>query len=233
MPKIKISELVLDYNLYPRSSVDRQHIHSIADAIVAGVILPPIIVDKEDHRLIDGFHRVKAVERIEGENGLIDAVFKRYKDDAARFADAMQYNATHGRALNTFDRAHCIIQAERFGLSMDQVASALKITVERGEELKADRIGRLHMTGSKPGEPIPLKRTIKHKAGQTLSDSQAEANRKLSGMEQSFYVNQLLLLIESDLLNRDDVNVMSSLAKLVAVIRDKLPDLLMGTSAAA
>jgi len=51
-------------------------------------------------------------------------------------------------------------------------------------------------------------------AGKELTPEQAEANRRLSGMEQLFYVNQLILLIENDLLDRSNEKLLAGLARL-------------------
>lgn len=67
-------------------------------------------------------------------------------------------------------------------------------------------------------EPIPLKRTIRHMSGHQLSQAQANANAKLSGMEQLFYVNQLLTLIENELIDRSNPQLMAALDRLAAAI---------------
>jgi len=67
-------------------------------------------------------------------------------------------------------------------------------------------------------EPIQLKRTIKHMAGQTLTKGQALANRQLSGLGQSFYVNQIILLIENNLLNPEDDYLMDRLQELYKLL---------------
>lgn len=51
---------------------------------------------------------------------------------------------------------------------------------------------------------VPLKKTIQHMAGKTLTTGQQKANEKLSGMNQSFYVNQVILLIENGLIDEKE-----------------------------
>src|SRR5688572_13414948 len=60
METIKASELVEDFDLYPRGDVDGTHVLSLVQALEAGVELPPIIACKKTKRIVDGFHRRRA-----------------------------------------------------------------------------------------------------------------------------------------------------------------------------
>lgn len=195
MRKIKIADLVFDTEVYPRGSVDSQHVSNLAAAIEAGVTVPPLIVEKKTHRVIDGYHRAKAMTRLWGEDHKVQCAEREYANESELFADAMRLNASHGRALDSHDRAHCIIVAERLRLDMTLVAEALSMTPDKVRALRAQRIGRTR------AGPIALKQTVRHMAGQNLTDGQVAANKKLSGMNQQFYANQLILLVESDLID--------------------------------
>lgn len=210
MRTIKLSQIVFDYHLYPRAELDTQHVTYMRQALQAGVTLPPFIIDKKSRRCIDGFHRGSAYKREFGEGHQVEVIEKSYRTEAEMFADAMRYNANHGRTLTRFDRTHCILRAEEFGLTNEQIASALSLTVEAVGQLRANRVGTLRSSG----HPIPLKRTIQHKAGQTLTKAQEEANGRLSGMNQVFYVNQLIDLLENDLLDQGDKNLLKRLERL-------------------
>jgi hypothetical protein len=139
-----------------------------------------------------------------------------YPRASAMFLDAMALNAGHGRTMSNFDRAHCVILATKHKLMPEQVATALAISVEKVGELSSDRTGKLKSISG--NGRIPLKRTIHHMAGQTLTKTQAEAQDKLGGMDQMFYVNQLLILIENDMLDRDNDRLMKGLKRLADLI---------------
>ena len=62
MQKMQAAQLVEDFSLYPRSQVDGSHVQRLSEALLAGETLPSIIVD-ESGRIIDGFHRRRAVMR--------------------------------------------------------------------------------------------------------------------------------------------------------------------------
>ncbi len=218
MQKIKIAELVLDYELYPRNNVDSHNVKSLVEARAAGVELPPIVIDKKSKRVVDGFHRVLAEKKFSGKDGEILAIEKTYKDEAAIFLDAMRYNATHGARLDPCDRTRCSIIAKRLHIPREAIAGALNMSVEKIGELLNTRVA----TSKESGLSVPLKRTVMHFAGKNLNKRQEEANTKLSGMNQQFYANQLIELIESKMLSLDDEELIGRLRHLHELLDDIL-----------
>lgn len=216
MRTMKAAELVLDFELYPRNNVDSHNVRTLVDALAAGAELPPVIICQKTKRVADGFHRVKSVLKFFGDDAEIQVVEKRYKTDADLFLDAMRYNASHGCKLDPCDRTHCVIIAERLQIPLESVAGALHVPADRLGSLRRER------TATAGGLTIPLKRTLRHKAGQSLSTRQREANERLSGMNQVFYVNQIIELIEADLLNTSDDNLMKRLTHLQHLLSDLL-----------
>lgn len=212
MNKIKCSELILDYNLYPRCTIDSQHCGNIRLAMEAGTKMPPIIVCSKSKRVIDGFHRIIAAKRLHGKNAELDVIFKEYKNEGLMFLDAVRYNATHGRNLTTYDRSHCAIVAINFGINDKDISTCLNVKKSWLGELRKDRTAFINST------IIPLKRTIRHMRGKKLTVEQQEVNKKLSGMNQLFYVNQLIFLLESNLINKADDNLIDGLKTLHGLI---------------
>lgn len=212
MKDAKLSELVLDFDLYPRTQIDSHHVSEMVEAENAGVEFPPLVIDKKSKRIIDGFHRYKKHVRCHGPDATIPVVEKTYRNDAAMLLDAIRYNANHGRNLSSFDRAHSILLAEKLGLNDKAVAGALSMTVGRVESL---RISKSATVGNgKVSVTVPIKQTIRHMAGKKLTRPQVDANKKLGGMNQLFYVNQLLTLIESDLIDKENEDLIEGLRKL-------------------
>lgn len=212
MKKYALSALVFDFDIYPRGSVDSQHASEIAAAIEAGAAMPPLIIDQKSKRVVDGFHRGRSYRKLYGEEYQVNCVEKSYKNDAAMFIDAMKYNASHGRALTQHDKAHCLLIAERFSIAPEIVSESLNITPTRIGELRAHRIG------SSGGRPLALKRTMQHMAGKELTAGQAGANERSSGMNQLFYVNQIIDLIENDLLDLANEELMRGLDRLATLL---------------
>lgn len=202
MSKMKIGELVFDFDLYPRSDVDSHNIAYMSQAEDAGVKFPPVVIDKKSKRIVDGFHRVKMYRQKYDDNHEIEVIEKTYGSEKEILLDAIRYNASHGKMLSRHDRVRCILQSERMKLKIDEVASALSMTVEKINQLKTERVGELRVGGII--RPVPLKRTIRHMSGKRLTKRQNEVNKSISGMDQKFYVNQLVMLIDSGLINQND-----------------------------
>lgn len=216
LKKIKVAEIVLDFSLYPRIDVDEQHVRYIVGALEAKQEMPPVVVDAKSLRCVDGFHRTRAYLRLYGGDHQVSAEAKHYGSDSEMLLDAIRFNASHGRMITSADRAHCIIQCEKLKLEPVMIASALNMTTEKYTELRVGRIGKVGKSGQRL---VALKQTIQHMAGRTLTPQQAETNKHLGGMNPGFYANQLIMLIESDLIDTSNEELMERLKKLASLIR--------------
>jgi len=243
MVKLKICELVFDSTIYPRHNIDAYHVNDIARAIQSGAEMPPIVVEKRTNRIVDGFHRGKAYFKLYDDSYEIEVVQKSYKDERLLFLDAIRFNSGHGKGLDKHDKTHCAIMAKNLGIDAKDVASALHVDPDFVGRLIVDRtafFGKLEVDKpkveskaapsdqdskrtdqesqapkNKPfGLYVPIKQTIKHMAGKTLTDKQHKANEKLGGMNQSFYANQLITLIENRLIDKDDEKLFERLRRL-------------------
>lgn len=230
MTKLKVAELVFDMTVYPRHDVDAHHVNDIARAMEAGAEMPPIVIEKKSRRIIDGFHRGKAYQKLYEPETEIDVIEKTYRDEQALFLDAIRYNSSHGKNFDSHDRAHCTIMALNLGIDDKALAGVLHVDEDYIGKLRADRVafgGKIEPSivgGGKTNRlQVPIKQTIKHMAGKTLTNDQQAANNKLSGMNQSFYANQLITLIESKLIDLADERLMERLR----ILHEMLDDLLV------
>ena len=207
----KLSELVLDFDFYPRRQIDSHHVGEMRAARQAGTEFPPLVIDKKSKRIVDGFHRYRMHLLEDGAEATVECVEKTFKSDAELFLVAVRFNASHGRCLSAFDKAHAAILAKKIGVSDSLLATALQLTVGRLDELKASKTA---VGVGKHSPAVAIKRTIGHMAGKRLSEAQQKTNTKLGGMNQLFYVNQLVMLIESDLIDKDNTDLIEGLRKL-------------------
>jgi hypothetical protein len=217
MRKMKAAQLVFDWNLYPRNNLDSANLRMITDARRAGDELPPVLIDKKSKRLVDGFHRTRATIAVDGSDAMIMVIEKLYHNDSEIFLDAVRLNAIHGARLDSCDRTRCLIIAERLKIDPEKIAGALHVSTDRLGPLMNTRTAKDHA-----GLRIPLKRTIRSRAGTELTDRQVEANQRLSGMSQVFYANQLIELIEAKLLDLSDERLLERLKKLHSLLDDVL-----------
>ena len=216
MRSVKAASLVLDFDLYPRNNIDGHNVRSMMNTMETGIEMPPVIIDQKSKRVVDGFHRVRAVLKLDSD-GQITVVEKTYCNDAELFLDAMRYNAAHGVWLNSCDRTRCTHIAEQLSIPLDAVAGALHMPVDKLSGLKQDRTATVASRLC-----IPLKRTIRHMRSRRLTKAQSETNEKLSGMNQPFYVNQVISLIENKLLDLDDEKLMEWLERLDELLDEVL-----------
>lgn len=196
----------VDEALYPRHDKAKQVAAQYAEAKRAGAKFPPIKVDQHG-RLIDGLHRLMA-DDINGQTQ-IEVERVRVKDDAEFFKLAVTANAHHGTRYTGIDYALMVLKGREMGIPDDEIARLVYVTPGYLEEAIKDWFA----INSK-SEQVALKRTIRHMRGRKLTGDQIAANSKLSGMNQTFYVNQLLLLLENDLIDTDNPKLVEKLTSL-------------------
>jgi transcriptional regulator with XRE-family HTH domain len=96
--ELDINDVEFDGTVYPRFEVNEDAVDRYRQVIDE---LPAIIVS-EGHRLIDGYHRLKA-HRVEGKS-TIEAKVLPISDDGEVFAEAARRNSTHGQQLTTDEK---------------------------------------------------------------------------------------------------------------------------------
>lgn len=205
---IKASKVVLDYDLYPRHEVQSYNVNLMVEALNSGAVLPPIMIDKKSKRVVDGFHRVKAYQKKYGPDAEIPCIRKEYANDNEMFAEAIDANSKHGRNLSLYDRARCLARAEELHMDIAVVARALNMTVETLGRLKIERLGYFQ------SNPIVLKRTTAHLAGEELTEEQVAYNQKAGGMPATFFINQLIAMVEAEAVDWDNEKVVQGFKKL-------------------
>ena len=205
---VRLATLVFDFNIYPRHQIDNYHVKELCDSLVVGIVPPPIIVERQTKRVIDGFHRTAAYRKVYGLDARIPAIVKEWPDEASMMLEIVASNSTHGRSLTPQDRVRCIALLEEKGLEPEQMATALCMTPDKIAEMKATRIAQYNM------EAVVLKRSAAHLAGQDLSIDEMEYNKKAGGLNQTFYVNQVIAMLEKDTVNWDNNILVGALRKL-------------------
>ena len=212
--QVKLAKLNFDYSLYPRQDVSSIQISDMVDALAAGEEFPPIIVEKGTNCVVDGWHRAKAHLRFykDDANATIDAFVKKYPNEKERYLDAVRLNAKHGRRFAPNDKTKALVCAQELGIELVTIAKALNITVERAEEICVEKTATLKTPGGT--KQVAIKRTVRHIRGKVITKRQAEVVTKLGGMEQAYYCNQLIILLETGLINKESSNVIERLVKL-------------------
>jgi hypothetical protein len=216
METVKVALLVEDMAFYPRFSVDQVYVRRLAEALLAGESLPPVVADRKSMRLVDGFHRRRAYIAAYGPEVEIPVEWKEYKDTREMFLDVLRYNAKHGKRLTTGEEVRCVLIGEELGVSREKVAETLGI---RREALDG-KIERKVAEG--PVTREVLKPAITHLSGTRLTPEQVELNRRLGGYRMSFYVSQLIMLIRSGCVDVKDGRLVARLRELHELLTELL-----------
>jgi hypothetical protein len=215
--EILAGEAVLDHGLYPRTQVNPIHVNDLANALRAGSVLPPVILDQASYRVIDGFHRTTATLRVHGPEGRLAAELRDYADEREMFLESVRLNATHGQPLTPYDRTRIISVGRQLEIEESLLAESLSVPLERLGRLEARR----NALGPS-GQSVPLKGSVPHLHGKPVSDKQMAAIERSSGMKLTFHVNQILLAIAGDLVNTESPVVMEKLQQLKEALESYL-----------
>jgi hypothetical protein len=205
--KIKASELVEDFSLYPRNCVFEGHVYDIRQAIASGAVMPPVVGCSELKAVIDGFHRRRALIAEFGADVEIDCMLVDYASNAERVCDAIARNSTHGRRLTTADIAKCAQLAKTFKISRERLEGLLHVTRKRLAEITATRIA------TSGDREVIVRRPMAHLAGTELTDEQVAVSSRVGGQPAITHVNILISLIESHSLPAD-IRLMRRLERL-------------------
>ena len=213
---LAIGEILSDEEVYPRDRVEQENIRWMLRALEAGRELPPIVVDKKTRTIVDGEHRKRAyVAFYKDPSTKVSVEFVSCKTKSEMFLESVRRNANHGKRLSSYDVATIHLKANSFQLTIDDCAEALGISIESYKSMTVDRFAT--EKNQKRTEPIKLKRTLRHLAGEELTKEELDTNEKLSGMNARFYVGQVLALLQSSRLIRwDDDELVNALLRLQA-----------------
>lgn len=207
-----VSELVEDFDIYPRHEVSSVNVRNLISAYLSGRTIDPIKADKKTKRIIDGFHRRRMWIKVAGADAIIPVDVKDYKSDEEMLAAAVEANAHHGLQLQEVDKRRVVLRLGDLGVDDERIATVLHIPPARVQKLRV-RIA----TVTEPGGTIrkePLKRPHFHMQGKPMSEGQAQAARSAPGTSYSLVVRQLRDAINWRLLDPDDEKLTSALHSL-------------------
>lgn len=211
-----LAELIEDLDIYPRHAVDSSHVGDIARAVEAGKELPPIIADQATKRIVDGFHRRRAYDRL----GITDVEveLRSYASEADLLSDAVELNSSHGRPLDSQDQTRCALLLSKHGVSTQRIAVVLSTTERHVSEKLLVRVVHVQdpTTGHTETRPAkPVIRPLKGEEPRTITPTQAEIHDSSGGLRAGQVVMQLARELRHGLI---DVNSTPGL-------REKLIDL--------
>lgn len=211
--QVRLSELVEDFNVYPRGSVSEMHVADLVLALDAGNTLPHPLADRATRKIVDGFHRIRAWRKRLGDDGVIEVSIREFADDAAMLLESARLNSVQGLRLSRYDQRHVVIKARALGLPDDAVAVALGVTPVRLTNITV-------MTAQSEAGPVPLKRGVAHLGSQYLTTGQLTEIRRMRGGSTRGKVTELTRLLREEGMVpvESDPVLRQSLAELAGMI---------------
>src|SRR5262245_29710768 len=217
-----LQDLVYDERFYPRSGVNPYHVRELEHALEAGIELPPVIVAAGRNLLVAGRHRVEAHKKRGRKT--IAAIVKEYANEREILDDAAGENAAHGLPYTPLDKVRILQLYENMGVGETELARVLKTSIEHLRALKPRyatieeaREGVLEL------RRVPLKASVRHLSGETISGDQAAAMKSVPGVSFLLITNQLRDALIYDLLPPAERHpaLWSALAELAKLILEQ------------
>jgi hypothetical protein len=206
-----LAKIVLDETLYPRHKISDSNVSQLVEAIKAGAILPPIILDEKTLKVIDGWHRVEAYRKVNGETAEVDVELHKYETKQAMFIDAVKRNAIQGYKLTTWDRVRSIIMLEELGASVEKIGKTLSLTKQKTESLLRDRVA---IDGQ--GNKVALKGSMESFSGKKLDDTQRDYNEGVGvGVSLTTLLSQIIRALEANVVNRSDPRIIDRFSRII------------------
>jgi len=208
---LKISDLTLDLDLYPRIKTAWLTVYQYAEAMKAGSVFPAVTVGKLKGKLflVDGWHRVEARKLLKEE--YIEAIVKQYEGKREMFVDAVRLNSVHGRRLSVQEMVRIMYKLEKWHFEPEKIAEIIKVPVDKIEMF------RVRTIIGPNGKPLFLK-AITAKAGIDQSVNQGLFN--VSSVAN--LLEQLVLMLENEMLVLDDEKVKELAIKVYSLLQERL-----------
>jgi len=137
--KVKVLELIQDWKIWPRheaGKLDSTNVKKLKEILLSGrEFNTPIVIDAKSLRIIDGFHRCRALLDVFGDEAEIEVVLREYEDEVAMRIDAAHYANSGSLQLTPKDKVHFALGMRRDHVPWPLIADALDMDVERVRKL--------------------------------------------------------------------------------------------------
>lgn len=222
---VRVLGLILDWKLWPRheaGKLDGTNVSKLKALLESGrQFNTPIVVDAKSLRVIDGFHRCRALLDVFGESAVTEAILRTYENDVAMRLEAARLANNGALQLTPKDRVHFSLGMRRDRVPWPIIAEALDMDVER---LKTLVEGRSVMTrdGVKIAVSAAAAPMAEHLAGRTASADQEHFARTANGNAPIMHARMLMNALKARGSIEYDEKTVAVLEELAAVIRSVL-----------
>lgn len=214
--ELRLDTLVEDPSLYPRNSVDETHVADLARALASGATLPPIIAEAATLRIVDGYHRRRALLKFLGSEAIAPVELREYEAEKDLFLEAVGLNSIHGRRLDRHDQTKIVLRLRELGIEDREISIRLHVPEPIVQKLAVRVVFDID------DHAQPSKRGLEHMQGQRLSSEQLSAVSSVRSAEAGRLCIELTKLLENRLVNLDDKSIIGLLRRLVGHIESAL-----------
>lgn len=221
--QVKIDDLVFDREIYPRLQVRWETVHKYKEAMRAESVFPPILVARYKGKLylLDGWHRVEAHKRLGAKE--VQAIIIKPKNRNEMFTKAVECNTTHGRTLNTKERARILYKMkEELGIPDGEISKILKIPID-GFSTFLKRVVK-----TKKGKTVYVQSTVLD-AMERKGLTEEDIAEKMDEIDQSPFqtkldnlLDQLIELLQGDIFPLEDEKIYPKAMKIHKLLGDML-----------
>lgn len=137
---LKISEVIIDFSIYPREEYSAKTSLRYAKAMKMGEEFPPIVVN-EKNILIDGRHRLEA--RKYNKEKFITAEVLSCPDKKSIYVEAVRRNISHGRPFLEREITEITITLKDFQLSKEEISKIVRLPACELTPFRAKKMERI------------------------------------------------------------------------------------------
>jgi hypothetical protein len=222
---VKVLELVLDWKLWPRheaGKLDSTNVAKLRHILEDGRSFnTPIVADADGLRVIDGFHRCRALLDVYGDDAETEVVLRSYKDEVAMRLEAARYANSGSLQLTPKDKVHFALGMRRDHVPWPLIAEALDMDVERIRKLTD---GRSVMTrdGTRIAVSAAAAPLAEHLDGKKADEEQEHFARTANGSPPLMHARLLLSALRAYGAIEYDAKTVEVLRDLADAIKDVL-----------
>lgn len=208
--KLKIKDIELDDNLYPRQGFNGMTAMIYSNNIKGGAIFPPVLVAeiRGKYYLIDGKHRLEAYKKLEVKEVEAKILFGMTREEL--FLEAVKTNLTHGFPLTRGDKIKIALRLQDMNYNNIQIAKLIYIVPSELKSYIADRVAY----ASVGNKPIILPKQMRHLAGKSLSKEDIKIARQVQTLNLFDRLDDFISLLKSGNINMNDDKVLSRLKSI-------------------
>lgn len=197
---LKLADLAFDQInelYYPRLAIDYQVVENYVRKMEAGETFPNIKIGRlrnvTKNIVIDGRHTIEALKKRKVDYYTCDIY--TYESEKELFADAVRFNARHGRALSQADEELIISRLQEYNFSVEEIQKIVHVSASeiKRESFNDEKTNSFTVTG-----PGGKKTTVKVKEvkAQEVKPELPTSNPTISLAQIESRNNEVLHIIE-------------------------------------